>query len=63
MKVWVLTGDTVEDCMGELLEAGEVMGVYSSRELAEAALADIKVVDSYWRKEYDYDIESYEVDT
>ena len=62
MKVWVLTGDTVEDCMGELLEAGKVVGVFTSYEAADAELKKIieEGTGSYWRKERDYDIEMYE---
>ena len=66
MKVWILTGDTVTDVAGELLEDGKVIGVYASYALAEEALADIvsgKVIDTYWRKERDYDIEVYEVNS
>lgn len=59
--VWVLSGETITDIAGEVLESGTVIGVYSSMKAAEAALDDLLTSRrSYWRKhDYDYSIDEF----
>ncbi len=60
MKVWILSADTITDLEGEVLDAGGVLGIYSTHAAADRDLK-ATVGTSYWHKEYDYTIEEYEV--
>lgn len=62
MDVWVLSGETITDIEGEVLESGTAVGVFDTYE-AEAVARDVIILNgagSYWRKdESDYSIDKF----
>lgn len=61
MTVYVLSSCTVDDVEGYTLDAGEVLGIYSTRQKAEAALDEAAKSYNYGRKPYDYYIDEMEI--
>lgn len=57
MNVFVATADPTVDCMGEIVDFGYVVGVYSTKCLAKTAIIE----DPSNRKDYEYQIEKREL--
>jgi hypothetical protein len=62
MKIYVLTSETVYDATGEMMDAGEVIGVYSSYALADSGIDDAMKESCGFRRRSQYDIKEYEVE-